>query len=40
MRISEVVDRLKKEFPALSISKVRYLESEGLISIIDRKSVV
>lgn len=31
MRISEVVDRLKKEFPALSISKVRYLESEGLI---------
>ena len=32
MKISEVVDRLKTEFPALSLSKVRYLEGEGLIS--------
>lgn len=32
MKISEVVDRLKAEFPALSVSKVRYLETEGLIS--------
>lgn len=32
MKISELVDRLKTEFPALSISKVRYLEGEGLIS--------
>lgn len=31
MKIGEVVDRLRGEFPALSISKVRYLESEGLI---------
>ena len=30
MKISEVVDRLKTEFPALSLSKVRYLEGEGL----------
>jgi len=32
MKIGEVVDRLKAEFPALSVSKVRYLEAEGLIS--------
>lgn len=32
MKISEVVDALKDEFPALSLSKVRYLEGEGLIS--------
>ena len=32
MKISEVVDRLKAEFPALSLSKVRYLEGEGLIA--------
>lgn len=29
MKISEVVDRLKTEFPALSLSKVRYLEGRG-----------
>lgn len=32
MKIGQVVDALKAEFPALSISKVRYLEGEGLIS--------
>ncbi|MDO4901562.1 MerR family transcriptional regulator [Actinomyces sp.] len=32
MKIGEVVERLKGEFPALSVSKVRYLEAEGLIS--------
>ncbi|WP_136193131.1 MerR family transcriptional regulator [Actinomyces ruminicola] len=32
MKIGEVVELLKGEFPALSVSKVRYLESEGLIS--------
>lgn len=32
MKIGEVVELLRTEFPALSISKVRYLESEGLIS--------
>ncbi|MDU0348958.1 MerR family transcriptional regulator [Actinomyces sp. MRS3W] len=32
MKIGEVVDRLKAEFPALSVSKVRYLEAEGLIA--------
>ena len=31
MKIGEVVERLKPSFPALSLSKVRYLESEGLI---------
>ena len=31
MKIGQVVDLLKVEFPALSISKVRYLEGEGLI---------
>ena len=31
MRIGELVGRLSAEFPALSISKVRYLEGEGLI---------
>ncbi|WP_249369982.1 MerR family transcriptional regulator [Actinomyces sp. 187325] len=32
MKIGEVVGLLKDSFPALSISKVRYLEAEGLIS--------
>lgn len=32
MKISEIVDRLKAEFPALSLSKVRYFETEGLIN--------
>lgn len=32
MKIGEVVSLLKEGFPALSISKVRYLETEGLIS--------
>ena len=32
MKIGQVVALLKVEFPALSISKVRYLEGEGLIS--------
>lgn len=32
MKIGEVVDSLRGEFPALSVSKVRYLEAEGLIS--------
>ncbi|WP_103064464.1 MerR family transcriptional regulator [Actinomyces qiguomingii] len=32
MKIGEVVDLLKGEFPALSVSKVRYLEAEGLIA--------
>ena len=32
MKIGEVVSLLKEAFPALSISKVRYLETEGLIS--------
>ena len=32
MKIGQVVDLLKVEFPALSISKVRYLEGEGFIS--------
>ncbi|WP_194948080.1 MerR family transcriptional regulator [Actinomyces trachealis] len=32
MKIGQVVEELKREFPALSISKVRYLETEGLIS--------
>lgn len=32
MRIGEVVAQLKASFPALSISKVRYLETEGLIT--------
>ncbi|MDI6688988.1 MAG: MerR family transcriptional regulator [Actinomycetota bacterium] len=31
MTIGEVVSRLKDKFPGLSISKVRYLEEEGLI---------
>lgn len=30
--IGEVVEELKREFPALSISKIRYLEEEGLIN--------
>ena len=29
--IGQAVDRLKKDFPNLSISKVRYLEDEGLL---------
>lgn len=32
MTIGEVVDRLKPAFPDLSISKVRFLEEEGLIA--------
>lgn len=32
LSIGAVVDTLKKEFPDLSISKVRYLEDEGLLS--------
>lgn len=32
MKIGQVVDELKREFPALSLSKVRYLETEGLIA--------
>jgi DNA-binding transcriptional MerR regulator len=32
LSIGAVVDALKKEFPDLSISKVRYLEDEGLLS--------
>lgn len=32
MKIGQVVEELKREFPALSISKVRYLEAEGLIT--------
>ncbi|HAW60256.1 MAG TPA: MerR family transcriptional regulator, partial [Actinobacteria bacterium] len=31
LTIGEVVNRLCGEFPGLSISKVRYLEEEGLI---------
>lgn len=32
MKIGQVVEALRTEFPALSLSKVRYLEGEGLIS--------
>jgi DNA-binding transcriptional MerR regulator len=32
LRIGEVVRRLRDEFPDISISKVRYLEDEGLIT--------
>ena len=32
LSIGRVVDALKAEFPAISLSKVRYLESEGLVS--------
>ena len=32
LSIGRVVDALKDEFPAISLSKVRYLESEGLVS--------
>ena len=32
LSIGQVVDRLKKSFPNLSISKIRFLEDEGLIS--------
>jgi DNA-binding transcriptional MerR regulator len=31
LRIGEVVRRLKDEFPDISISKIRYLEDEGLL---------
>jgi DNA-binding transcriptional MerR regulator len=31
-RIGEVVRRLRKEFPDISISKIRFLEDEGLLS--------
>jgi DNA-binding transcriptional MerR regulator len=30
--IGEVLNRLKSEFPEVSISKIRYLESEGLVT--------
>ena len=32
MRIGEVVRRLREEFPDISISKIRFLEDEGLLS--------
>jgi DNA-binding transcriptional MerR regulator len=32
IRIGEVVSRLKSDFPDISISKIRFLEDEGLIS--------
>src|SRR5580698_2506822 len=31
-RIGEVVRRLREEFPDISISKIRFLEDEGLLS--------
>jgi len=32
LRIGEVVRRLREEFPDISISKIRYLEDEGLLA--------
>ena len=32
LRIGEVVRRLRDEFPDVSISKIRFLEDEGLLS--------
>ena len=32
IRIGEVVERLRDEFPDISISKIRYLEDEGLLA--------
>ena len=32
IRIGEVVRRLGEEFPDISISKIRYLEDEGLLT--------
>src|SRR5256885_15630236 len=32
IRIGEVVRRLHEEFPDISISKIRYLEDEGLLT--------
>src|SRR5213595_588928 len=32
LRIGEVVRRLRDEFPDISISKIRYLEDEGLLA--------
>src|SRR5438034_10918913 len=32
LRIGEVVRRLSEEFPDISISKIRYLEDEGLLA--------
>ena len=32
LRIGEVVRRLRDEFPDISISKIRFLEDEGLLS--------
>jgi len=32
LRIGEVVRRLGEEFPDISISKIRYLEDEGLLA--------
>lgn len=32
LSIGRVVEELAEEFPAISLSKVRYLESEGLVN--------
>ena len=32
LRIGEVVRRVREEFPDVSISKIRFLEDEGLLS--------
>ena len=32
MNIGEVVKSIKKEFPSISVSRVRFLEKEGLIN--------
>jgi len=32
LSIGRVVEELKEEFPAISLSKIRYLESEGLVN--------
>ena len=32
MTIGAVVDRLKGEFPDISVSKLRYLEEQGLVT--------
>ena len=33
MKVGEVVDILRKEFPSVSISRIRFLENQGLIKI-------
>ena len=33
MKVSEVVEILRKEFPSVSISRIRFLENQGLIKI-------